>query len=143
MREPREEGKEEILETEAPVVKRKAGRPPKAKVEKEVFSDIDQAEYKQEIPNPYSCKIEFRKWNNESDELADQKFDSKGNPYKESRLQLLQRSMFFGNFSNGKYKIIMVYKGRGGIPHHARFDILKPKKDKLKMAFFKAKGIIF
>ena len=140
MREPRKDGAVDTNQEVQPEVKKTAGRPPKVKVEEKL------AQYTKEsksVPNPYSSKIVFERFDGDMSKLPAQQFDSKGKPFKETKLQVIQRSRFFANFVNGKYKIIMVYKSRGNNKHHAKFDIIKPKKDKLKLAFFKSKGIIF
>jgi hypothetical protein len=140
MREPREEGQEAAELDATPEAKRKAGRPPKAIIAPAPAKVKPEAA---RISNPYSIKIEFKKYEGDVAGLPSQQFNSKGNPLKESKIDLLKRSLFFANYVNGRYKIIMVYKGRGENKHHARFDIVNPKKDKAKIAFFKSKGIIF
>lgn len=94
-------------------------------------------------------KIQLKRFTGDRKELPEQKFDSKGKALPETKLQLIQRSRFIGVFVNGKYKIIMIYRGRGGNKHHALFDMIDMHSKanrgimKRKYNFYKKAGIIF
>jgi hypothetical protein len=95
-----------------------------------------------QIPSPYRYKAEFKKYNGNKQDLPPQKFNKKGDPESETPEEFLARCMFFSNFVNGKYKILLVYRGKNNVIKRKKFDIFS-KKNKIKYNFFKQKGIIF
>lgn len=106
------------------------------------LAEVNAKKEDKEIRNPFRYKSEFRKYQGNSEDLKSQRFDKKWNPLPESIQEIIDRSMFFSNFVNGKYKILMVYKGRNDIVKRRLFNVFT-KKNKLKYNFFKQKGIIF
>lgn len=101
---------------------------------------------KKTVANPYIYKSEFKRFtgtdSEEWKELKSPDLDSKGKAKSESFRNTVSRSLFFGHYINGKYKILMVYKGKGNTKKHAKFDVFS-NKNRLKYNFFKSKGIIF
>jgi len=106
-----------------------------AEIDKDISTD-------KKAVNPYRHKISFAKYDGDASKLQAQKFNNKGQPLPETKDDIINRSMFFSNFVNERYKIIMIYKGRGDVLRRRLFDIFK-KKNKTKYNFFKEKGIIF
>jgi len=93
------------------------------------------------IEYPYSVKLDFKRYTGNLDELPNPPADTKGKLLRQKLVDVAKRSQFFANQQGDKYKILMVYKGKGNNKRQQVFDVIG-KKDKNKYLFFKQKGII-
>jgi len=101
----------------------------------------EQKDKTKRIRYPYAEKIDFVRFTGELDGLAEAPKDAKGKLVSQKMIEVAKRSQFFANQKGDKYKIIMVYRGRGNNKRQQLFDLIR-KNDKNKVAFFKEKGII-